>query len=111
MRKNQSFSPFIIYGKEFNKPERLMVNSIDEGIDIAVEFIEELSDGSEIVIFCYNEKIKLADGDVDAIITQIYGADEENGYSFAHAYKITNNEIVFLNKVIFLGNIRNFLVY
>lgn len=111
MLKSQFFSPFIIYGKESNKLERLITDSIDKALDAGVEFIEEIDDNSEIVIFCYNEKIKLNDGNLDAIVTQIYGVDEETAYSFAHGYKIIDKQIVFLNKIIFLGNIRNCLVY
>jgi hypothetical protein len=111
LTKNKSFSPFIIYGKEHNKIERLIVDSIDKAIDAAVDFIEDIDDGSEMVILCYNEKITLADGIIDAIITQIYGVDEESGYSFAHGYKIKEDEIVFLNEAIYLGSLRNCLVY
>jgi predicted SnoaL-like aldol condensation-catalyzing enzyme len=111
LSNGQSFSPFVLYGKEGDKLERFFAESLDQVIEAAVEFIEDIEDGSKIVILCFMDKVKLNDGTFDAVITQIYGSDEDKGYSFGHVYKIDNDKLQFLNKVIYLGDIRNCLVY
>ena len=99
--------PYISLGE--NKVQKIIADDIDTAIEIAQEEIENLN--TEIVVFIYNDTIKFADGTCEAIVSQLFNEDEDNGYSFGLGYKIENNKIVFLNKRVFLGKIRNCLVY
>ncbi|TNH02267.1 hypothetical protein [Testudinibacter sp. TR-2022] len=107
LQNNVKFSPYISFGEK--KIQKIIADSVDEAIEIAQEEIEDLDE--ETVVFVYKDKIQLTDGTFDAIITQLFNEDEESGYSYGLAYKIENGKISFLNKHIFLGNIRNCLVF
>lgn len=100
-------TPYISFGK--NKIKKIIANDIDTAIEIAQDEIEDLN--TETVVFIYIGTIKLADGNCKAIMSQLFNVDEDNGYSFGLGYKFDNNKVVFLDKHIFLGNIRNCLVY
>jgi hypothetical protein len=104
---NTLFSPYIFLGS--NAIQKIIADDIDEAIEMAQEEIEAM--GEETVVFVYRDIVKLADGSFDAIVTQLFNVDEDNGYSFGLIYKIADDKISFLNKRIFLGNIRNCLVY
>lgn len=108
---NNTFSPYIVYGKDMKKIKRLISNSIDEAIDIAEVVIDEISDETETAILVYKDKIKLNDGTFNAIICQVYDDDEESGYSFGQIYKIINSKLSFSNERIFLGEIRNLILF
>lgn len=103
--------PFVIYGNDSDKLERFIVDSNDEALEAAIEFIEEIEDGSEAVVYVFKDLIQLNDGKFDAIIVQIYGTDEDNGYSFGQLYRVADNKIQLLNEKVFLGEIRNILVF
>jgi hypothetical protein len=76
---------------------------------MAEEEIEDLDE--ETVVLIYQNKIQLNDGNFDAIVSQIYNVEEDSGYSFGLIYKIEDAKIKFLNSRIFLGNVRNCLVF
>jgi len=101
------FSPFIYFGEKNIK--KLVADSLDEALEMAEEEIEDI--GEETVVLIYKNKITLNDGSFDAIVSQVYNVDEESGYSFGLVYKIEDNKIKFLNKRVFLGNVRNCLIF
>ncbi|KAE9526287.1 hypothetical protein [Testudinibacter aquarius] len=107
LQNNVEFSPYISLGEK--KIQKIIADSVDEAIEIAQEEIENLDE--ETVVFVYKDTIQLTDETFDAIITQLFNEDEECGYSYGLVYKIENSKISFLNKHIFLGNIRNCLVF
>lgn len=111
IRDNNNFSPYIVYGKDMHKIKRLISNSIDETIDTAEETIDEICDETETAILVYKDMVKLNDGTFDAIILQVYDDEEESGYSFGQLYKIIDSKISFLNERIFLGDIRNLILF
>ena len=76
---------------------------------MALEEIESLDE--ETVVLIYKDVIKLNDGSFDGIISQIYNVDEDSGYSFGLLYKLEDHKISFLNKRVFLGDVRNCLIY
>lgn len=104
-------SPFLVYGGNSDKIKRLIVDSIDEAIDLTEEELEELEEETNTVVLTFKDKISLKDGTFDSIIYQIYDTDEDDGYSFGQIYKIENGKIVFLNEKVFLGKIRNLLIF
>lgn len=108
---NSDYNPFLIYGEDSDKIKRLMVNSIDEAIELAEDEIEIIEDNTKTIVLTFKDKIALNDGIFDTIIYQIYDIDEIDGYSFGQIYNIENDEMVFLNKKIFLGKIRNPLAF
>ncbi|MDO3425579.1 hypothetical protein QWT87_11830 [Chryseobacterium sp. APV1] len=101
------FSPFIYFGEKNIK--KLKADSLDEAIEMAEEEIEDIEE--ETVVLIYKNNIQLNDGNFDAIVSQVYNVDEDSGYSFGLVYKIEDNKIKFLNKRVFLGNIRNCLIF
>lgn len=101
------FSPFIYFGEKNIK--KVIADSLDEAIEMAEEEIEDIQE--ETVVLIYKNTITLNDGSFDAIVSQVYNQDEESGYSFGLVYKIEDNKMKFLNKRVFLGNIRNCLIY
>ncbi len=101
------FHPYIF--TQDKKIEKILCDSLDEAIDEAVEKIEAMND--ETVVLIFYDKISLKDGNVDTIVSQIYNEDEDKGYSFGLGYKIEDGNIQFLNRRIYLGDIRNCLVY
>ena len=107
LQNNMDFSAYISLGE--NKIQKIITDSVDEAIEIAQEEIEDLDE--ETVVFVYKDTIQLTDGTFDAIITQLFNEDEESGYSYGLVYKIENGKISFLNKHVFLGNIRNCLIF
>jgi hypothetical protein len=102
-----TINPYISLGE--NKIQKIIAEDIDTAIEVANEEIEDLN--TETVVFIYEDTIELADGNCQAIVSQLFNEDEDNGYSFGLAYKIEDKKIVFLNNRVFLGNIRNCLVY
>ncbi|WP_108867172.1 hypothetical protein [Aquimarina aquimarini] len=110
IKEHQSFMPFILHGEKMNKVKKIVSKNIDEIIDIAEEEIAEMED-SDIVILIYQDIIRLNDGDVNSIVSQVYGFEEDSGYSFGLGYRIGKDKIQFLNKRVFLGEIRNFLMF
>jgi len=101
------FSPFIVF--EEKEIKKFKADSLDDAIDKALEEIESLEE--ETVVLVYKDVIKLNDGCFDGIISQIYNVDEDSGYSFGLLYKIENDKISFLNKRVFLGDVRNCLIF
>ncbi|MBT2621198.1 MULTISPECIES: hypothetical protein [Chryseobacterium] len=102
-----NFSPFIYFGEKSIK--KMVADSLDEAIEMAEEEIEDI--GEETVVLIYKNNIKLNDGSFDAIVSQVYNVDEDSGYSFGLVYKIEDSKIKFLNKRVFLGNVRNCLIF
>ena len=102
-----NITPYLSLGE--NKIQKIIAEDIDTAIEAAQEEIEDLD--AETVVFIYNDTLELADGTYEAIVSQLFNEDEDNGYSFGLAYKREDKKIVFLNKRVFLGNIRNCLVY
>ncbi|MCX2429426.1 hypothetical protein [Pedobacter sp. GR22-10] len=101
------FSPFIIFDEKEIK--KFKADSLDDAIDMALEEIGSLEE--ETVVLIYKDVIKLNDGSFDGIISQIYNVDEDSGYSFGLLYKLEDNKISFLNKRVFLGDVRNCLIF
>ena len=102
-----NFSPFIFFeGKSIKK---FVADSLDDAIDMALEEIENLE--AETVVLMYKNIIALNDGSFDAIVSQIYNVNEDSGYSYGLLYKIEDNKMRFLNERIFLGNVRNCLIF
>lgn len=104
---NIDFAPYIYYG--IKKIKRMNGDSLGESIKLAEEEIDNMDD--ETVVLVFQDLVKLNDGSFNAIISQIYNQDEDYGYSFGLIYRIENGMIKFLNKRVFLGNIRNCLVF
>jgi len=98
------FSPFIYFGEKNIK--KMIADSLDEMAEEEIESIDE-----ETVVLIYSNKITLKDGSFDAIVSQVYNVDEGSGYSFGLVYKIEDNKMKFLNKRVFLGNVRNCLIF
>ena len=102
-----NFSPFIIY--EEKEVKKFKADSLEDAVDMALEEIESLEEGTVVLI--YKDVIKLNDGSFDAIVSQIYNVDEDSGYSVGLLYKIDDNKISFLNKRISLGDVRNCFIF
>jgi len=109
--ENSELHSFVIYGKNSDKLERFACNSGDEALDAAIEFIKEIEDGSENVVYVFKETIELNDGEFDAIVVHVYGIDEDSGYSFGQLYRINDQKIQLMNEKVFLGKIRNVLAF
>ncbi|WP_312076434.1 hypothetical protein [Chryseobacterium sp.] len=107
IQENIKFSPYIFLGSR--KMKKIIAENLDEVVEIATEEIEELEE--ETVVLIYHDKVKLNDGEFDGIISQIYDIDEDSAYSFGLLYKIESNTINFLNKRVFLGKVRNCLIF
>ncbi|WBV56143.1 hypothetical protein PFY10_18245 [Chryseobacterium daecheongense] len=101
------FSPFIYFGEKNIK--KMIADSLDEAIEMAEEEIESIDE--ETVVLIYSNKITLKDDSFDAIVSQVYNVDEGSGYSFGLVYKIEDNKMKFLNKRVFLVNVRNCLIF
>ncbi|NTD97592.1 hypothetical protein G6M26_08765 [Agrobacterium tumefaciens] len=101
------FSPYIVF--EEKEIKKFKADSLDDAVDMALEEIESLEE--ETVVLIYKDVIKLNDGSFDGIISQIYNVDEDSGYSFGLLYKLEDNKISFLNKRVFLGDVRNCLIF
>lgn len=107
LQERINYSPFIYFGD--NNIKKFIADSLDEAIELATEEIEGMDE--ETVVLIYKETIELNDGDFDAIVSQIYNVNEDSAYSFGLLYKIESDTIKFLNKRVFLGDIRNCLIY
>lgn len=107
IQKSNDFDPYIYI--EGNKLKRIIADDLDEVIDTAHEIIEDIDE--ETVIFVYSDSLEFKDGVLDAIIVQVFDSNEDFGYSFGLGYEIKNNIISFLNKRVFMGNLRNVLVF
>jgi hypothetical protein len=97
----------MIFGEKEIK--KFKADSLEDAIDIALGEIESLEEVTVVLI--YKDVIKLNDGSFDGIVSQIYNVDEDSGYSFGLLYKIEGNKISFLNKRVYLGDVRNCLVF
>ncbi len=101
LKNGIEFHSYLIYGKESDSIKKLISDSIEETIELAEEIIEKIDDDTETVVLIYKEKIELKDGLFDAIVSQVYNMDEDNGYSYALIYKVENDKIKFLNNHLF----------
>ncbi|MCS4225905.1 hypothetical protein [Sphingobacterium sp. BIGb0165] len=106
IQKRIDYSPFIYFVD--NNIKKFIADSLDDAIELATEEIEGMDE--ETVVLIYKETIELNDGDFDAIVSQIYNVNEDSAYSFGLLYKIESDTIKFLNKRVFLGDIRNCLI-
>ncbi|MGN7824006.1 hypothetical protein ACTJJB_28030 [Chitinophaga sp. 22536] len=106
----RDFNPFILCGESLDKIERIQSRETDEMFEMAEEIIGEMDD-SETTVLTYPDTIMLNDGTFNAIVCQIYNVDEDFGYSFGQIYRIDAGKINFLNKRVFLGEVRNLLVF
>lgn len=66
---------------------------------------------TNITVLLYQDDIELKDGKITAIISQLYEFDEDNGYSFGLGFKVLKDKIKLSNERVFLGEIRNFLMF
>ncbi|AZA98273.1 hypothetical protein EG359_01045 [Chryseobacterium joostei] len=107
LQESITFSPYIFLGEK--NIRKILADNIDKAIETAQEEIEDLT--QETVVFVYSDVVKLADGECNAIVTQLFNEDEDNGYSYGLLYKMENNKITFSNQRVFLGNIRNCLIF
>lgn len=101
------FSPYIFI--EENKIQKLLINDLDIAIEEGQDIISDLDIATGILV--YQDIVSFKDGDVDAIVVQIHDLDEDNGYSYAQGFKRENDRLLFLQEHIFIGNIRNCLVF
>ncbi|MBC9910277.1 hypothetical protein [Chitinophaga varians] len=106
----RDFDPFILCGESLDKIKRIQTRDTDEILEVAEEIIGE-ADDSETVVLAYPDTVMLKDGTFDAIVCQIYNVDEDFGYSFGQIYRIDEGKINFMNKRVFLGEVRNLLVF
>lgn len=104
---NIKYSPFISFGNTHLK--KFVADTLDEAIDAAVDEIENLEE--ETVVLVFHELIRLHDAKLDGIVSQVYNVDEDTGYSFGLLYKIEEGKIEFLKNRVFLGEIRNCLIF
>lgn len=107
IQESVNYYPYIYFGE--NNIKKFKADSLDEAIDMATEEIEGMDE--ETVVLIFKEIIELNDGSFDAIVSQVYNVDEDSAYSFGLLYKIEDNKIIFLNKRVFLGEVRNCLIY
>ncbi|RAV29187.1 hypothetical protein [Sinomicrobium soli] len=107
IQSGSEFSPYIFYDEK--KIKRIVSNNLEEAIDIAEDEIENMN--SKTVVLVFHDIVKLNDGSFKAIISQLYDEDEDSGYSYGLLYKIENSRIKFLNKRVFLGEVRNCLIF
>lgn len=107
IKNNVDFSPYIFSGDK--QIRRFFSDSLEDAIENAIEEIENMEE--ETVVLIFKDTIALKDGSFDAIVSQIYNDDEDFGHSFGLLYKIEDNTIKFLNKRVFLGEIRNCLIF
>lgn len=108
IQESNDFTPYIY--TEGNKLKKIITDDLEEAIETAHEIIEEDIE-EETAIFVYNDCIEFKDGEITAIVLQIFDFNEDFGYSFGLGYNIENNTIKFLNQRVFLGNIRNVLIF
>jgi hypothetical protein len=102
-----NFAPFIYYPEKNIK--KIVADSLNDALEMAEEEIENLE--QDTVILIYRDTVKLNDGSFDAIISRIYDVNEDSGYSYGLSYKIEDSKLKFLNKRVFLGEVRNCLIY
>lgn len=114
LKKGEMFSPFLASrhdGK--NKMNKYQGGSLDKALELAENDIQNLT--ADICVLTYIDTITLKDKGKEskstAIIFQIYGMEEDNGYSFALVYKFEGDRFFVANEKVFLGNIRNILIF
>ncbi|WP_250254285.1 hypothetical protein [Chryseobacterium sp. Marseille-Q3244] len=107
IHSNIKYSLFISFGNTHLK--KIIADTLDEAIDAAVDEIENLEE--ETVVLVFHELIRLNDTNLDGIVSQVYNIDEDTGYSFCLLYKIQEGKIEFLKNRVFLGEIRNCLIF
>lgn len=107
IRSNIKYSPFISFGNTHFK--KIIADTLGEAIDAAVDEIENLEE--ETVVLVFHELIRLNDTNLDGIVSQVYNVDEDTGYSFGLLYRIKEGKIEFLKNRVFLGEIRNCLIF
>lgn len=110
LQSQRDFEPFILSGESLDEIKRIKNRDTDEILDMAEEIMEGIDD-SETAMLVYPDNIMLNDGTFDAIVCQIYHVDEDFGYSFGQIYRISEGKINLLNKRVFLGEVRNLLVF
>lgn len=110
IQSQRDFNPFVLYGDSLDKLDRIQTRDTDEILEAAEEIIANIDD-SETAVLVYQDNIMLNDGTFDAIVCQIYNVDEDFGYSFGQIYRISEGKINLLNKRVFLGEVRNLLVF
>jgi hypothetical protein len=107
-----TFSPFLIYEKDKKvKLKRFQSGNSAEAFNMALEYIEDMEDAPFAIALAYMDDVTLKDGRFPAIMINIYGDEEDSGYSYGQIYKIEAGAIMLLNKIMFLGNIRNALLF
>jgi len=107
IQKHIDYSPYIYFGD--NNVKKFVADSLYDAIELATEEIEDMDE--ETVVLIYKETIELNDGNFDAIVSQVYNVNEDSAYSFGLLYKIESDTVKFLNMRVFLGDIRNCLIY
>lgn len=110
IRSQRDFEPFILSGDPLDAIQRIKTRDMDGILDMAEELLSE-TDDSETAVLAYKDRISLNDGTFDAIVCQIYNVEEDTGYSFGQIYQIVDGHIRFLNKRVFLGKVRNLLIF
>ncbi|NML39197.1 hypothetical protein HHL17_18500 [Chitinophaga sp. G-6-1-13] len=110
IQSQRDFEPFILCGELLDEIKRIKTRDTEEILEAAEEIIEDIDD-SETAVLVYQDNIMLNDGTFEAIVCQIYNVDEDFGYSFGQIYRINEGKISFLNKRVFLGEVRNLLVF
>lgn len=110
LESQRDFEPFILCGDTLDTIERIKSRGEDEMFDMAEALLGDMAD-SETAILVYKDNIKLNDGTFEAIVCQLYDMNEDSGYSFGQLYRFGENKIEFLKKRLFLGEIRNLLMF
>lgn len=108
--KNKLYS-FLVYGEQGSQLQRFVIDSDEEALNTALEFISQMDDLSSAAVYAYKDSITMNDGIFDAITIQIYGIDEEHGYSFSQVYRLSDKSLELLNEKLFMGKIKNALVF
>ncbi|MBC9933493.1 hypothetical protein [Chitinophaga qingshengii] len=110
LQSQRDFQPFILCGDTLDTIERIKTRDEEEMFEIAEELLGDMAD-STTAILVYKDNIKLNDGTFEAIVCQLYDMNEDSGYSFGQLYRFGENKIEFLKKRLFLGEIRNLLMF
>jgi len=107
LEQEDTFFPYIFV--EENKIQRLLIEDLDVAIEEGHDIISDLDIDTGVLV--YQDLISFSDGDVEAIVVEIHDMEEDNGYSFALGFKREGGKLLFLNEHVFIGNIRNCLIF
>lgn len=107
LKQENTFYPYIFIGE--NKIQKLLIEDLDLAIEKGQDIISDLDIATAILV--YQDIISFRDGDIDAIVVQIHDMDEDDGYSFALGFKRESDKLFFLNEYVFIGDIRNCLIF